>query len=260
MCGQVGIIFGRKRRRPDERDYLREVFIRMLLHSEERGPHASGLAWLKTDGSHRIFKRPMRAHELVYEKPFQELLGQVDNETTILMGHTRWRTRGNEFNNRNNHPIRAGIVIGTHNGTIYNANYLFRRWKLRRFAEVDSEILFRLAANAARDGAMDIERFKARLRRCRGQITAVIACRTDPGTVFVLKGNRPLELRWHPRRKAILYASDPAYLDAVLAEERGWREIPVPPMSLVVFRREDLAAYSMEPFEFIAQERKGAEP
>ena len=66
MCGQVGIIFGRKRRRPDERDYLREVFIRMLLHSEERGPHASGLAWLKTDGSHRIFKRPMRAHELVY--------------------------------------------------------------------------------------------------------------------------------------------------------------------------------------------------
>ena len=111
MCGQVGIIFGRKRRRPDERDYLREVFIRMLLHSEERGPHASGLAWLKTDGGHRIFKRPMRAHELVYEKPFQELLGQVDNETTILMGHTRWRTRGNEFNNRNNHPIRAGCIM-----------------------------------------------------------------------------------------------------------------------------------------------------
>ena len=25
------------------------------------------------------------------------------------------------------------------------ADYLFRRWKLRRFAEVDSEILFRLA-------------------------------------------------------------------------------------------------------------------
>lgn len=50
MCGQVGIIFGRKRRRLDERDYLRELFIRMLLHSEERGPHASGLAW-STSGS-----------------------------------------------------------------------------------------------------------------------------------------------------------------------------------------------------------------
>jgi hypothetical protein len=46
----------------------------------------------------------------------------------------------------------------------------------------------------------------------------------------------------------------------VLAEEKGWRELPVPPMSLVVFRREDLAAYSVEIFELVAQERKGAKP
>jgi hypothetical protein len=150
-------------------------------------------------------------------------------------------------------------VIGTHNGTIYKADYLFRRWKMRRFAEVDSGILFRLAANVARDGSMDIKRFKTRLRRCRGQITAVISCRTDPGTVFVLKGNRLMELRWHPRRKAVLYASDPAYLDAVLADEQGWRDLPIPPMSLVVFHCCDLAAYSVEPFEFVAQEREGAE-
>lgn len=43
MCGQVGIIFGRKRRRPDERDYLCELFIRMLLHSEERGARPARL-------------------------------------------------------------------------------------------------------------------------------------------------------------------------------------------------------------------------
>jgi glucosamine 6-phosphate synthetase-like amidotransferase/phosphosugar isomerase protein len=260
MCGQVGIIFGRKRRRPDERDYLREVFIRMLLHSEERGPHASGLAWLKTDGSHRIFKRPMRAHELVYEKPFQELLGQVDNETTILMGHTRWRTRGNEFNNRNNHPIRAGIVIGTHNGTIYNADYLFRRLGLPRYAEVDSELIFRLAARAARSGRMDVEWFKERLRRCRGQMTAVLASRLDPETILVLKGNKPLELRTHRKHRAVLYASDPAFLDAVLAEERGWRELSVPSMSMIVFRHEVLTEFSRESLEFIVQEKRGKAP
>ena len=28
-------------------------------------------------------------------------------------------------------------------------------------------------------------------------------------------------------------------------------------MSLVVFRREDLAAFSVEPFEFVVKERKG---
>ncbi len=69
-----------------------------------------------------------------------------------------------------------------------------------------------------------------------------------------------MELRRHPRRKAVLYASDPAYLDAVLAEEKGRREIAVPPLCLMVFRREDLAEYSVEPFEFVAQEKKGAEP
>ncbi len=260
MCGLAGVIFGKKRRRAEEREHLAWLFTRLLLLSGERGPHATGVAWLNRDGEHRLFKRPVSAGQFVIDKTFHEVLAGIDNRTTLLLGHTRWRTRGDERINRNNHPIRAGDIIGTHNGTIYNADYLFRRWKVRRFAEVDSEILFRLAANAARDGAMDIERFKARLRRCRGQITAVIACRTDPGTIFILKGNRPLELRWHPRRKAVLYASDPAYLDAVLADERGWRPLPLEPMTMLVFRHESLMEFSRESFTFIAQGKRGKAP
>ena len=86
----------------------------------------------------------------VTDKAFHEVLGGVDNRTTLLLGHTRWRTRGDEQVNENNHPIRAGNILGIHNGTTYNANYLFRRFKLRRFAEVDSELLCRLAGRAAR--------------------------------------------------------------------------------------------------------------
>jgi hypothetical protein len=149
----------------------------------------------------------------------------MDNRATLLVGHTRWRTRGDERINRNNHPIRAGDVIGIHNGTIYNADRLFRRLRLRRFAEVDSELLFRLADRAFRDETPDLERFKRNLALCRGQITAVLASRRRPGTVLVLKGNKPLELRIHRRHRAVLYASDPAFLDAVLADERGWRPL-----------------------------------
>lgn len=82
---------------------------------------------------------------------------------------------------------------------------------------------------------------------------------------FVKSPNTTLPRRFfatsgrYPHGWAFL-ATGAAWLDAVLAEEKGWRELPVPPMSLVVFRREDLAAYSVEPFEFVAQERKGAEP
>jgi len=164
MCGLAGVIFGKKRRRADlpaatyaaqagEREYLAWLFTRLLVMSECRGPHATGVAWLNRDGEHRLFKRPVPAGQFVTDKAYHKALASIDNRTTILLGHTRWRThacaakqsdaagrRGDERVNRNNHPIRAGDIIGTHNGTIYNADYLFRRFKLRRFAQVDSAI------------------------------------------------------------------------------------------------------------------------
>lgn len=229
MCGQAGIILGQKRRRAEERDHLAWLFSQLLELSEERGPHATGMAWLKRGGQHKLFKRPVEASRFVEDKAFHEVLAEIDNRTTLLLGHTRWRTRGDENVNGNHHPIRAGDVLGTHNGTIYNADYLFRRFRLPRFAEVDSELLFRLAGQAARGGRIDTVGFKDRLRFCKGQITAVMASRLDPETILVLKGNRPLELRFHPRHRAVLYASDAAYLDAVLDEEPGWAELAIPP-------------------------------
>ncbi|RMG31335.1 MAG: hypothetical protein D6721_01505 [Gammaproteobacteria bacterium] len=57
----------------------------------------------------------------------------------------------------------------------------------------------------------------------------MLASRRRPGMVLVLKGNQPLELRIHRRHRAVLYTSDPAFLDAVLADERGWRPLPLEP-------------------------------
>jgi glucosamine 6-phosphate synthetase-like amidotransferase/phosphosugar isomerase protein len=260
MCGQVGIIFGKKRRRIAEREYLNEVFIRMLLCSEERGPHASGMAWLRTDGDFRLFKRPIRAHRLVRESTFHELMAEVDNQTTILMGHTRWRTRGSEANSRNNHPIRSGIIIGTHNGTIYNANYLFRRLGLPRYAEVDSELLFRLADRFAPDGTIDGRGFRKALRLCRGQMSAVLASRLDPGAITVIKGNKPLSLRYSRKHRAMLYASEPEYIEAALDDLCGWRELEIPPLTMLTFRHETLKEWQSHPFRFVCQERKGTLP
>jgi amidophosphoribosyltransferase len=257
MCGQVGIVFGRKRRRTAELDRLVEVFVHLLLHSESRGPHASGLAWLKTDGSNRIVKQPLPARELIYEEAFLDALAEVDAATTVLMGHTRWRTRGDEANNANNHPIRAGRVIGTHNGTLYNADYLFRHLRLPRFAEVDSELIFRLADRCAAKGAIDLGRLAGSLAPCRGQMSAVLASRGDPGTITLLKGNKPLHLRSHRRYRVVLYASDAAFLDAALDGERGWHDIEVPPMTMLTFAHADPLAAETRPLTFIAQDRRG---
>ena len=74
------------------------------------------------------------------------------------------------------------------------------------------------------------------------------------------QGNKPLEFRINRRHRAVLYASDSAFLDAVLAEERGWRELSVPAMSLIVFRHEVLMEFSRESLEFIAQAKRGKAP
>ena len=241
-------------RRAGERDHLP-----WLVHTAPRIQRAEG-AWLKRHGRHKLFKRPVWAGRFVLRQGVPRGPGRDRQPHHAALGHTRQRTCGDEKINENNRPIWAGDILGTHNGTIYNANYLFRRSRLHRFAEVDSELLFRLAARAGRNGRIDVERFKARLKLCRGQMASVMTSRRDPETTLVLKGNKPLELRIHRRHRVILYASDAAYLDAVLDDERGWHELPVPPMSLMAFRHRDLMDCSMEPFEFVAQAKRRKKP
>ncbi len=151
-------------------------------------------------------------------------------------------------------------MIGTHNGTLYNADYLFRRLGLPRFAEVDSELIFRLADRYARRGPIDLGRLGAALAQCRGQMSAVLASRADPGAVTLLKGNKPLHLRHHRRYRVVLYASEAVFLDEALDGEPGWRELDVPPMTMLTFAHTDLQAAETRPLTFIAQERRGTLP
>ena len=257
MCGQIGLILGRKRRRVEEREYLKDVFTRLLLLSEPRGPHATGLAWVSRDGEHRIFKAPLPAREFIGEPAYQETLDGVDNAATILMGHTRWPTRGDVSNNLNNHPLRCLDCIGTANGTVVNADALFRRFRLRRHAEVDSEIIFRLASRLTdEDGRIDLDRLIAKLARFRGQMSAVMVSRLDPGTVIILKGDKPLFLWHHPKRRVVAYASDEEYLFEALEDDPDWRPLDIPAMTLLMFDHEALAKPLARSFHFTVQRRR----
>jgi glucosamine 6-phosphate synthetase-like amidotransferase/phosphosugar isomerase protein len=190
------------------------------------------------------------ASQFVLDEALHDVLSDVDATTTILMGHTRWKTRGDQRNNANNHPIRAGNVIGTHNGHIANADYLFSRLKLPRFAEVDSEVIFRIADSTLENGVLQIVPLIRRLSRCRGQMSTIMVSRLDPEAAVVVKGDKPLEFRYHRKYRAILYASESSFLDVALAGERGWKDIPIPPMSLLVFHCLFLRDYLEEPLEF----------
>ena len=132
--------------------------------------------------------------------------------------------------------------------------------RLPRYAEVDSELIFRLADRFAPEGPIDQEGLKKALALCRGQMSAVLASRLDPGTIAVLKGNKPLCLRIHRQHRVVLYASDDAFIDFAVDNEKGWRELEVPPMTMLTIRHEDVRAISNSEFRFIPQERKGTLP
>ena len=253
MCGQVGIIFGTKRRQQGEIDHLTSIFTDLLVLSEKRGRHATGVATLNRSGRHNLYKQPVPAHEFVRHCAYRKVLRGVNNRTTILMGHTRWQTRGDATNNLNNHPIKTKYTIGTHNGTITNADYLFWRFGLPREAEVDSEVIFRIADSVLHESRYDIPRLIERLSLCQGEMSAVMASKTDPETVVVIKGDKPLELLYHPQYRTVLYASESAFLKTALAGNRGWCTLRVSPMSIAAFHCDELTAWKSTPCRFDVQ-------
>lgn len=94
----------------------------------------------------------------------------------------------------------------------------------------------------------------------RLQMSAVLASRLDPGTITVLKGNKPLCLRIHRQHRVVLYASEAAFIDFAVDNEKGWRELEVPPMAMLTIRHADVRAIENSEFRFIPQERKGTLP
>ncbi len=258
MCGLAGIFLGTARWSEADLRHLADLFTRLLAISDIRGTHASGAAVLDRSGRHLIFKRPVTASQLVRDPAYRQLLARLGPDTTILMGHARWATRGSPMDNSNNHPFLAGEVIGTHNGTIWNADELFDRFDFNRTAAVDSEILFRIADGSLREGAIDDAELLAGLSLCQGQMSAAFVSRLDPGRLLLFRGNNPLQARYDESRRTLIYASEALFLDAVLAGEPGWRVLPLPSMHYLDVRSDDPGDAVPRPFVFDAVGRSEA--
>ncbi|HOC92748.1 MAG TPA: glucosamine 6-phosphate synthetase [bacterium] len=248
MCGLTGVVLQAKRRRKTERNEIGRVFTDLLLLNQARGKDAAGLAMIRRDGSYSLFKRPGPAEKLILEEKYAEVIGRLDNKTTCILGHTRLKTRGTEANSLNNHPIRAGAVIGAAAGTILNADALFRKFRLPRRAEVDSEFIFRLA-----DRKESIEDFTACLRNVRGGMSAVFTRTSAPDTVLVIKGNKPLTLWYHNGFRAVFYSSEEWPLEEVIGNSADVVPLDVAPFTLSVFQTDDLLDFHQHDVQFITR-------
>ena len=252
MCGLTGVLIGNKRRRKTELEEIGRMFTELLLLNQARGKDAAGLAMIRRDGTYSLFKRPGPAAKLVMEEKYSEIIGRFDNATTCILGHTRWKTRGTEANSLNNHPIRAGAVIGTAAGTILNADRLFKKYRLPRVGEVDSEFIFRLA-----DKKDSIENFTACVSDVRGGMSAVFTRTSAPDTILVIKGNKPLTLWYHKDFRSVFYSSEEWPLEKVIGMSRSIVRLDVELFTLSVFNISDLMDFRQMDLYFSSNRRSG---
>ncbi|MHB1000860.1 MAG: class II glutamine amidotransferase [Armatimonadota bacterium] len=253
MCGLTGVIASPVKRPEPEMDYIRDLFTRLLVNSEHRGLYATGTVSIQSDGSYTVIKEPAMASEFVESMEYGRLLEQVNTDTCILMGHTRYPTRGSHLDNRNNHPLVSGepvplisresvdvqshsaSIILTHNGHIANADLLFKSTGLRREAQVDSEILLRLAERNVCKSGIDIHSLIDDLSKIKGKLSAVIVSTNRPDQVLLVKGNMPLEVWYHRELRILAYASEPHILGRSVSAitTTGWERIELPPWTVV---------------------------
>jgi len=233
MCGLVGLLAGhRQKRRLKDIEALTDVFTMMLLLSEHRGPHATGVAWVKRDGAMQVAKEPLPARQFVQSGTYIDWLMSVDREITYLMGHTRWPSRGSVTNPANNHPQclpvgEDGAILTCHNGTLLGIQCHFERLGLLRTAQVDSELLARIAQRHAGSSGIDLEAVLDDYTQLDGRMSLALVATTRPEEIILLKGNMPLEVRIQPRPRVLAYASEARILDRALIGEAGWEPLPL---------------------------------
>ena len=203
----------------------------MAIAAESWGSDSSGIAVMSNDNEADVTKRALSGSEFVRLGLMERALDRCGiGRVRSVIGHARHITRGS-LAEVDCHPVRAGSVVCTHNGTIYNAGRLFRERMYRRAGKVDSEILARMAEDSLWREGISVGRLASLAQWCRGSLSAVLATARAPGKIVLLKGNMPLQVVYG--RYALAWASRTSVLDPVMDRFPTWSTVEVPPMRAI---------------------------
>ena len=250
MCGQCGIILGKKRRTRKELNSLGNMFTELLRYNERRGRDATGIFIADQSGAGKILKAPVSAMYLTDSIEYQNAIQEISNRTVALIGHTRWQTVGTPMVNENNHPIESLHCVGTHNGTISNHHELFQKFNWQRIGQVDSEAIFRCADSCIHDEKLCRGEFSEKLREFCGTMSFVLYNCQEPTAVYIGIGNMPLCLRYNSQLRCLCYSSELMPLVMTGKGYKEWRFVPNSMMTLFRFDTADLMKWDSVPMIF----------
>lgn len=136
MCGIIGVVGV-----PLSKELSYILTTHLLLETQRRGPHATGHFMVDAEESQIFhFKSPLPAKHYVNLHEWRIL-----EETSVkaLIGHDRYKTKGNEYANGNNHPhvSKKGNLGLVHNGTIHKFDEHKKEYNCQ---DSDSEMLLKI--------------------------------------------------------------------------------------------------------------------
>ena len=164
---------------------------------EVRGSDATGIAY-NYRGGLKIFKRPKPAHKLNFRLP----LG-----TSVVMGHTRMATQGDQRQNCNNHPFRGRAGKNdfalAHNGMIWNNLELRRDFSLPKTnIETDSYAAVQMIE---RSGSLELVSLGEMTEKLEGSFAFTLLDNSD--AIYFIKGNNPICIYHWGKTGLYMYAS-----------------------------------------------------
>jgi hypothetical protein len=228
MCGIVGVFPLNKTDLQIDANMRRQIafFIHneILFETVARGKDATGVSaafgptFKPTEGVADHFwcalKQPVDTEDFFLNDGTQSKYSGQDDQANLerfmdvstmikrplrhIIGHTRAKTVGSEFNPLNNHPILVGKIIGVHNGGVKNYKKIYDKHKnMTPLGEVDSEVIMQLLAENANDRALDEEDIKYVTERIVGPRAVIAYNREHPEKVIYFHDkDRPLELAY----------------------------------------------------------------
>jgi len=135
MCGIAGF----KLAPGGNLDKAFEVFEHLLVQSQIRGKHATGVSWVR--GTKVVAaKAPMPAEDFIKSDKWKQI---KDERPTSMIAHCRYSTSGDASNNWNNQPITYGTMSLAHNGLVSMAtkDEFQKLYKVQTKTENDSEVI-----------------------------------------------------------------------------------------------------------------------
>lgn len=199
MCGIAGI--HRLSDQPIER--LEDLTNALLIAIESRGRDATGMLAMLDTGKVQLQREVVPASTFVRRR--QRLAPKA---RTVLL-HTRFATVGSPDDVRNAHPQISAKMAAVHNGTIYNADRLFHRFRLPRRAQVDSEIIPALIERAGwEEAALAVDLFQGG--------AAFAAVHNEHPTELLLGRTQHYPLVWWRNDDLLVWASTSTALAASL--------------------------------------------